>query len=110
MNQIPFAISKEAAGCIEKVLIESQRRPQLLACVASLVCTFGAPTSRVVVGWYGPKQIAEGGFSEFDLFGFKLVIHESSLKRLIGNEIVLGYSGLCLRPIKQDPDAAVAKR
>jgi hypothetical protein len=109
MSELPFAITPEAAGYIERVLLDAQKDLKLIAMARVLGYAFNCswtspeggggwyPFPHVVLGWHPVEEIAGGEYTELELVGFRVFAHRDTLERLSGKRIVLdegqGMSG-----------------
>ncbi|HJZ59080.1 MAG TPA: hypothetical protein VKE74_29315 [Gemmataceae bacterium] len=102
MSDLPFAITPEAAGQIERVLLDAQKDLNLLAMARVLGYTTHCswtdpeggggwyPFPHVVLGWHPSEEVVGNSeYTELELVGFRVFAHQDTLERLRGKRIVL---------------------
>jgi hypothetical protein len=102
MSDLPFAITPEAVGHIERVLVDAQKNLTLLAMARVLVYSSSVswtndegsggwyPFPHVIVCWHPVAEVVGNSeYTKLPLAGFQVYAHRDTLERLRGKRIVL---------------------
>lgn len=95
MSALPFAITQEAEAQIERLLLDAQKELKLLAMARVLAYSSSSSWSTPeggggFLGWHPFEEvIGSGEYTELELGGFRVFVHQSTLERLRGKRIVL---------------------
>jgi hypothetical protein len=122
MNELPFAISPQAAAQIESILLAAQRDLNLLGMARVLGYAYGSswkdtrgressyPLGHIVLGWSPIEEVlGNDDYTELNLVGFRVYVDQRTLDRLCGKQIVVdkgkGAMGIDILAVRNMPSS-----